>query len=115
MDLESAIGAHAEWKTKLRSASDKKEHMDVAAISADNSCALGKWLHGDGKAKYGSLRAYKDCLDSHAQFHVEAGKVAAMVNQAKFNDTLIGAGSAFGAASNHVGSAIIHLKKEAKL
>ena len=115
MDLDTAIGAHAEWKTKLRSAAEKKEPLDVTTISADNCCALGKWLHGDAKAKYGSLPSYKECVSSHARFHAEAGKVATVVNQAKFNETLIGAGSAFGAASNHVGTAIIRLKKEARL
>jgi hypothetical protein len=115
MDLSTAISAHAEWKTKLRSAAERKEKLDVATISADNCCALGKWLHGEAKAKYGALPAYKECLTTHAQFHSIAGQVAAKVNQAQFDETLIGTGSPFGAASNLVGTAIIHLKKEAKL
>jgi hypothetical protein len=115
MDLSTAISAHAEWKTKLRSAAEKKEALDVATISADNCCALGKWLHGEAKAKYGALPAYKECVTTHARFHSAAGEVAAKVNKAQFNDSLIGPGSPFGAASSLVSTAIIHLKKEARL
>jgi len=115
MDLDTAIGAHAEWKTKLRSAAERKETLDVATISADNCCPLGEWLHGDANAKYRLLPSYKECVSSHARFHTEAAKVAAMVNQAKFSEALIGAGSTFTAASSLVATAIIRLKKEAKL
>jgi methyl-accepting chemotaxis protein len=69
MDLSTAISAHAEWKTKLRSAAEKKESLNVATIAADNCCELGKWLHGEAKAKYGALPAYKECLTNHAGFH----------------------------------------------
>ena len=115
MDLDAAIGAHAEWKTKLRMAAAKKDNMDVSAVSSDSACALGKWLHGDAKAKYSALPAYKECVSSHAKFHVEAGKVAALVNQAKFNEKMIGTGSPLSDTSNLVVAAIIHLKKEDKL
>jgi hypothetical protein len=115
MDLSTAISAHAQWKTKLRSAAERREPLNVATISADNCCELGKWLHGEAKAKYGSLPAYKECLTSHARFHSAAGEVAAKVNQSQFNESLIGAGSPFGAASSLVSTAIIHLKKEARL
>jgi hypothetical protein len=115
MDLDAAIGAHAEWKLKLRSAAEKKESLDVATISGDNNCPLGKWLHGEAKTKYGSLPHYQDCVSNHAHFHSEAGKVAAMVNQGKFSEQIIGSGSPFGDASGKVGVAIVKLKKEVNL
>ena len=115
MDLDAAIGAHAEWKTKLRSAAEKGEALDVVTISRDNNCPLGKWLHGEAKAKYGSLSHYQECVSTHAHFHSEAGKIAAAVNQRKFSESMIGNGSAFLDASSKVGVAILKLKKEARL
>jgi hypothetical protein len=103
MDLEAAMGAHAEWKMKLRAAAEKGESLDVATIAADNNCALGKWLHGEAKVKYASLSHYNECVTDHAHFHSEAGKIAAAVNHGKFSESMIGAGSAFLNASSKVG------------
>lgn len=117
MDLDSAIGKHAEWKLKLRSAIAKQETMDAATISKDNCCELGKWLHGEAKAKLGQLKSYSDCVAKHAAFHVEAGKVAATINAKKFveAEAMLASGTPYNAASGTVGVAIMQLKKEAGL
>lgn len=117
MDLESAIQKHAEWKTKFRTAISGHQTMDVATISKDNCCELGKWLHGDAKAKYGRLASLADCVTRHASFHTEAGKVAAAINAKKFAEAeaMLGAGTAYTNASSAVGGAIVKLKKEAGL
>lgn len=117
MDLDCAVQAHATWKIKFRTAINQKESMDASVIAKDNCCELGKWLYGDGKAKWGSLNSHADCVIKHAAFHVEAGKVAAMINAKKFLDAqmMIDAGSAYAKASLAVTSAIVKLKAEAKL
>ncbi|MFZ6751687.1 CZB domain-containing protein [Undibacterium sp. Ren11W] len=117
MDLSLAVAKHVEWKTKLRSAIIKKETLDAASISADNCCELGKWLHGDAKAKMSGLASYKDTLSKHAVFHKEAGKVASAINAQKYAEAeaMLGAGTAYAAASSAVGVAIGAFKKEAKL
>jgi methyl-accepting chemotaxis protein len=117
MDLDSAIGKHAEWKLKLRSAIAKKEHMDAATISKDNCCDLGKWLHGEAKTKYGQLSSHSECIKKHAAFHIEAGKVASAINSQKFAEaeTMLGSGTPFSASSSAVGVAILSLKKEARM
>ena len=76
MDLNQALEKHAEWKLKFRSAINTQETMDVATISKDNCCELGKWLHSEAKTKFGSLQSYKQCVAKHALFHTEASKVA---------------------------------------
>jgi hypothetical protein len=41
MNLDTAISAHAAWKTKFRTAITAKEPMDAATIGKDNCCELG--------------------------------------------------------------------------
>lgn len=117
MDLESAIGKHAEWKVKLRGAISNKEKLDASTISRDDCCELGKWLHGEAKSKFRGLASYAACVGKHATFHVEAGKVAAAINAGNFSgaEAMLGSGTPYTAASNAVGVAIINLKKEARL
>jgi methyl-accepting chemotaxis protein len=117
MDLENAIAKHAEWKTKLRGAITKQEQMDAATLSKDNCCDLGKWLHGEGKSKFGALDSFKDCVAKHALFHTEAGKVASAINAKKYSEAeaMIGAGTTYASVSSAAGVAIMKLKKEAAL
>lgn len=117
MDLNKAIDAHAQWKTKFRSAIAAKQQMDVATISKDNCCELGKWLYGEGKSRCGALPAYADLVKKHATFHIEAGKVAATINSQNFTqaEKMIDAGTPYAAASSAVGVAIMQLKKAAAL
>ena len=117
MDLDSAVGTHAEWKVKFRSAITKQEMMDAATISKDNCCDLGKWLHGEGKTKFGRLASHAECVQKHTAFHVEAGKVASTINAKKYTeaDAMIGGGTAYAQVSSSVGVAIMRLKKEAGL
>ncbi len=117
MNIDSAIAKHAEWKLKLRSAILKQDTIDAATISKDNCCDLGKWLHGEAKAKFTRLSSYTECVAKHAAFHVEAGKVATTINSKKYAEaeTMLNAGTPYTAASNAVGSAIMRLKKEAGL
>lgn len=115
MDLDHASQAHVEWKVKLRLAITKKEQLDARTIGADNCCALGQWLHGDAKTRYGQLAAYKDCVTKHAAFHREAGAVAQAINQQQYAkaESMLGAGTPYALATSAVGSAILGLKKEA--
>ncbi len=117
MDLDSAIQKHSEWKTKFRTAISKQESLDAPTISKDNCCELGKWLHGEAKSKFSKLSSHGECLSKHATFHLEAGKVAALINSKKYQEaeSAISAVSSYASASNAVGVAILKLKKEANL
>lgn len=117
MDLSQAIDKHAEWKLKFRTAISKQETMDADTIAKDNCCQLGQWLHGEAKTNFSTLQTYINCVAKHAEFHVEAGKVARMVNAKKFTEAeaLLAANSVYTQASSAVGVAIMRLKKEAGL
>ena len=117
MNLDNAISAHAEWKMKLRSAIAAQSQLDAATISKDNCCPLGQWLHGEARAKYGHLEGFRRCLEAHANFHREAGRVAQLINQKKFSEAeaAIGLNTHYAVASSEAGAAIIHLKRESGL
>ena len=117
MNLDNAIAAHAEWKTKFRSAIQKKEQLDATTISMDNKCPLGQWLHGEAKGQYSRLTSYGTCVAKHAEFHRCAGKVAARINAGNFAEAeaMLANDTPYAAASSAVGVAIIGLRKEAKI
>lgn len=115
MDLGNAIQAHSEWKVKFRTAIAKQETMDTATISADHCCALGAWLHGEGKKRFGSLASHTKCVANHRLFHVEAGKIAQAINAKRYPEAerMLAINTPFAAASTAVGAAILLLKREA--
>ncbi len=114
MDLDHANMAHAQWKVKLRSAIASKSTLETPAISKDNLCEFGQWLHGEAKAKYGSLPSYGKCVSAHAAFHIEAGKIASLVNGKRYEDahSMLELGTPFSIASGDVTGAILQLQKE---
>jgi methyl-accepting chemotaxis protein len=114
IDLDKALEKHSEWKVKLRTAISKREEMDAATISRDDCCDFGKWLHHDVKHHLAHEPSYADCVSKHAAFHLEAGKIANMINAKKYSEAeaMLGSGSAFVSASTAVGVAIMRLKKD---
>ncbi|MFA7270204.1 MAG: CZB domain-containing protein [Sterolibacterium sp.] len=117
MDLTEAEAIHREWKLKLRSALLNQEHLDETSIASDNCCGLGKWLHGEAKAKFGRLKSYADCVEKHATFHKCAGKVAKAINDKKYQEAeaMLGASTEYMYASVAILEAISELKSETGL
>jgi hypothetical protein len=117
INLDDAIKAHADWKTKFRVAISRQETMDAATIAKDDCCVLGKWLYGEGKQQYSGVESYGTLLAKHKTFHVQAGNVANLVNAHKYQEAeaALGAGTSYTAASSDVGQAVIRLRKETGL
>ncbi len=113
MNFEDAISAHQKWKTRLRSQIDgsSKETLDPAAVSKDNQCDLGQWIHREGQAQMGQKPEFLELKATHAQFHQAAGEV---VTKAKAGDKA-GASAAldgpFFQASSKCVQAIMKCKK----
>lgn len=115
MDFDGAIRKHAEWKFKFHDALYRETSLDAASISPDNQCEVGKWLHGEAASQFGGLPAYAKCVQAHANFHREAGKVAVAINQKRKDDVgrMLTAGSPFSEASRVVSVALVELKNAA--
>ena len=115
IDLDGAMKKHSDWKVKLRAAIVNKETLDVATISKDDCCDFGQWLHHeDTHPQIAHLKSYQDCMNQHAAFHLEAGKVAAIINAKKYEQAqqLLGSESNFSKASSAVSVSIMRLKKD---
>jgi hypothetical protein len=77
LNLAQVLEAHTAWKTRLIKIIDgsSDETPNIAVVSQDNQCFLGKWLYSEGKALYGHLPEYEAARIVHAEFHVCAGEV----------------------------------------
>jgi methyl-accepting chemotaxis protein len=117
INLDNAIQAHANWRAKLRTAVTQKETLDADTVSRDDCCELGKWLHGAGSSQYGGKPSFVQLLESHRQFHQEAGKVARLINQGAYSEAekQLENNTGFSNASQKVGAAVIQLAKELKV
>jgi methyl-accepting chemotaxis protein len=113
MDFEEARKKHAEWRLKFRGAISGKEVLNADLIAKDDQCMLGKWLHGEAKIKFGRSAAYAQCVEKHAQFHLEASKVAKVINARQYTEAtaMLGIGTGFSRASAAIGNALDTLEK----
>ena len=113
MNLDEAIAKHAEWKVKFRSAMERKEQLDQPTIQKDNCCQLGQWLYGEGAAHCGETAEFRYLVAKHKDFHVEAGKVALLINARNYPEAekQLAMGTNYSKSSAEVASAILRLKK----
>jgi aerotaxis receptor len=113
IDLTSAVKAHADWKLKLRNAATQHDRLDAATVSRDDCCVLGKWLHGSGRPGYGHLPQFTGLIGKHAEFHLQAGRVAQTINDGRYDQalTMISGGTPFNEASSAVVVAIRQLRE----
>ncbi|OHX10836.1 CZB domain-containing protein [Chromobacterium sphagni] len=115
MDLEQALVRHTEWKNRFREAIFRQESMDADSIARDDCCELGKWLHGPGLSRFGNLSVFQTCLSRHAMFHLEAARIARMINQKQFQQAEAALeDSAYTVASSAVVVAITQLRQQTK-
>lgn len=90
--------------------------MNVDFIFAVHCCELGEWLHGQATESYGSLKNYADVVGKHGEFHLQAGKIAAAINDRNYAEAeaMMGQGTKFTEASLLLTSALKSLWSEAK-
>lgn len=117
IDFHEAIRDHTELRKKFRCGISKQQSLDVASISKDTCCALGKWLYVDTSQLYSRLDAYWACRDAHAAFHLEAAKVAQAINEKIYyeSEKMLAVGTDYSEASIALGLAITRLMKAANL
>jgi len=75
MDFEDAIDAHQRWKRRLTAfLAGRGEALDANVVARDDKCALGCWIHGDGKKCTGE-HDFEHLRGLHARFHKSAAEV----------------------------------------
>jgi|SRR5471030_1272992 len=118
INLEDAIKIHSNWKNRLLQAtSSGTEVLDPVRIGQDCNCLLGKWLHTEGKIQYGQMPSFNDCVKKHAEFHMQASKVAKNINDGQYElaRKMLDRDTPYGEISLKVIMAIRKLQQEAKL
>ena len=77
IDFRNAIEIHAKWKLRLKNyiEGNSNEDLKIEVISRDDQCMLGKWLHDEGRAKYGNVKEFLELIELHREFHQCAGQV----------------------------------------
>lgn len=77
INMYDAMLAHSAWKKRLNEYLDgrSKEDLQPRNIGVDHLCALGKWIHSDGKIQFGNDPAFVKLVEEHAKFHQNAAKV----------------------------------------
>ena len=88
MNLNEALEAHADWRYRFHDAIVNRRPVDVATIARDDLCVLGRWLHGEAKSRYSTLKSYAACHAEHAHFHREAAKVADASNAGRYQEAV---------------------------
>ncbi|MDI1299719.1 methyl-accepting chemotaxis protein [Methylotenera sp.] len=102
-----AENAHAKWKMRLVQfvGGQSHEDFDEAAVSCDDKCDLGKWIHGPA-TKYSSMTEYKNLRTSHAEFHKTVGAIVHSVHEQDKESARLLLGGDFATASKKTISAI---------
>jgi methyl-accepting chemotaxis protein len=83
MDWMKIVNAHVMWKKRLCTyvEGSSEESLDPAVVGADNQCALGKWIYGEGQ-QFKDLPDFETVRLQHAEFHQKAGEIVRLVNSA---------------------------------
>ncbi|MEQ1831557.1 MAG: CZB domain-containing protein [Candidatus Eisenbacteria bacterium] len=115
MDFDAAIRAHSEWKQKLsRYLKNPDRSLDCNQIQKDDQCALGQWLHGEGRA-FAKHPEYLELLRKHADFHRAASAIVRRIDTGEKvgEDVLFGSRSDYGRLSGEVVMLIMNMRKKA--
>ncbi len=88
--IDSAVMAHRSWVARFKTAfqGNNREVFDLDRAKDDKACELGHWLSAEeSKALLGDEN-WQIIMLIHANFHENAGEIAALLNQGKtFQDT----------------------------
>jgi hypothetical protein len=81
LNFHSAITSHQNWKARFRAMIESgiSEALNPEVIAQDNQCAVGKWIYGPAKEKYGNHPLYEKLRGDHAFFHTCASRVLVMI------------------------------------
>jgi hypothetical protein len=77
INMYDAMLVHSAWKKRLNEYLEgrSREDLQPGNIRVDHLCVLGKWIHSDGKARFGDQPEYSKLVEEHAKFHQHAAQV----------------------------------------
>lgn len=114
-EIDSAVGAHGLWKSRLRSAIETgKTDRSVDEVRASDRCDFGRWLGGGGEIDR-TCQHFATVRDLHAKFHLAAAEVLtlALAGQRAKAEASMAMNGAFSDASIALTNAMRAWKKTA--
>jgi methyl-accepting chemotaxis protein len=88
VNLEETLNSHAEWKEKFIAAIRSREQLDSECISSERHCQLGRWLLEEASHLHGPERIHMRLVQTHTAFHLEADRVARLINDQQYETAL---------------------------
>ena len=114
-EVSKAISAHGMWKQTLRSAIDTGECSSTPEkVRQDCNCSLGKWLLTRIDPELHKQEIYKEIVEIHAKFHIEASQILTLALSRKIDEAnkRIKLGSEFSQLSSQLISKLSQWQKE---
>lgn len=78
--LATTIEFHMRWKRQFEAALANADGttLDPAQVRRDEASALGQWLYGEGRQRFGRAPELDEVLMWHAELHRQAADIAAL-------------------------------------
>lgn len=88
-DGRTIIDAHSQWQERLLNyvVGIGGPHK-TDALAREDRCALGQWLKGPGKDRFGGQTAFEDVCLKHVYVHQYASRIVAMVQANRREDAV---------------------------
>lgn len=116
LDIDAAIAGHENWKHRLSAYLEgvSNEKFVAEEICFDDRCDLGKWLHGEGRAKLGRFAGFTALVQHHKMFHYAASNVVSLHQAGKEDEAAKMLNGQFSTHGNDVVEALNGLKTAVK-
>lgn len=77
LNFAAELDAHRAWQRRLRNViqGDQADQANLATARDAAACALGRWLSGEGRLRYGSRPEFEVLRVRHDTFHVQVAQV----------------------------------------
>lgn len=113
LDIDVAIAAHENWKSRLLAYLEGKSTEDLRAeiVALDNRCDLGKWIYGDGETYLKTAVAFVDLKATHKMFHYSASTIVTLAQAGRTAEAQDMLASSFTKLSERIKSTLLELKK----
>lgn len=113
MDFQQAAKAHREWNTILRMYLNGSGVLNPADVQKDDLCALGQWIHGEGK-KHIIYVEYQELRTIHSEFHKNAAEIVQLIdkNEKEKAKQKLDAGSKFRELSLKILTLLSHIEQK---
>jgi methyl-accepting chemotaxis protein len=69
VDFSDLRTKHAQWRIRLNKFLTGQENLTVEQAGTHRDCALGQWIHSEGRARFGDLKEMLDLAKLHRDMH----------------------------------------------